>query len=355
MVLIDRQKLQNGNSFILGVSGSGKSFAAKQEITQIALKDKNADIIVIDPEAEYKSLITNLGGEVIKISATSQNHINALDINKDYGDKKDPIATKSEFVLSLCEQIMGFNTMGTHKSIIDRCTKMVYKSYEQAGFKGEPPTLEDFRKLLLEQPEQEAKEIALSIELFTKGSLNTFAKQTNVEVNNRLICYDIIDLGEQLMPIGMLVILDSIINRISKNRKSGKTTYIFIDEIYLLFKYEYTSQFIEKLWRRIRKYGGCATGITQNVEELLNNEKARIMLANSELIVMLNQATTDREKLAELLHISEMESNFITNANTGEGLIKVRNSRIPFKNTFPKNTELYKLMTTKPKEVEFVD
>ncbi|MBQ2938546.1 MAG: DUF87 domain-containing protein [Clostridia bacterium] len=350
LIMIDRKELQNGNSFILGVSGSGKSFTAKQEITSIALRDKNADIIVIDPEAEYKPLIKSLGGEVIKISATSDNHINALDLNKNYGDK-NPIIDKSEFVLSLCEQAIGGKAISSmQKSIIDRCTSLVYRYYAQGNYQGEPPTLEDFRKVLLEQSEPEAKEIALALELFTKGSLNTFAKPTNVETNNRLICYDIIDLGEQLMPIGMLVILDSILNRISRNRKKGKTTYIFIDEIYLLFKYEYTSRFIFELWKRIRKYGGCATGITQNVEELLRNDKARLMLANSELIIMLNQSATDRMELAKLLNISEMEMTYITNAGTGEGLIRVRNSLIPFRNKFPKNTRLYKLMTTKLEE-----
>ena len=203
---------------------------------------------------------------------------------------------------------------------------------------------------MLKQNEQEAKDIALALELFTKGSLNTFSKQTNVETNNRLICYDIIDLGEQLTPIGMLVILDSILNRISRNRKQGKRTYIFIDEIYLLFKYQYTSEFIYKLWKRIRKYGGCATGITQNIEEIIDNEKASLMLSNSELIIMLNQSYTDRERLAKLLDISEIEKEHITNVSSGEGLIRVRNSLIPFKNKFPKDTELYKLMTTKLEE-----
>ena len=351
MILIDRHELQNGNSFILGVSGSGKSFTAKQEITQIALKDKNADIIIIDPEAEYKSLIQELGGEVIKISANSNNHINALDINKDYGENKDPIKDKSEFVLSLCEQIMGKDSaIGKHKSLIDRCTRTVYKNYINNNYKGTPPTLEDFRQLLLKQTDPEARDIALSIELFTKGSLDTFARPTNVEVNNRMICYDIIELGEQLMPVGMLVILDNVLNRISKNREKGKTTYIFIDEIYLLFKYSFTAYFMEKLWKRIRKYGGFATGITQNVTELLEKKEASRMLSNSELIIMLNQSTTDRDKLADFLHIPENELNFITNSNTGEGLIKARNSIIPFRNVFPKNTELYKLMTTKPRE-----
>lgn len=348
MILIDRKQLQNGNSFILGVSGSGKSFTAKQEITSIALRDKDADIIVIDPEAEYKPLIKELGGEVIKISSTSDNHINALDLNKDYGDDK-PIVAKSEFILSLCEQIMR-NITPNQEAIIDRCTTEVYKYYEQGNFQGTPPTLNDFRDVLLKQEEKEARDIALALELFTKGSLNTFSKQTNVETDNRLICYDIIDLGEQLLPMGMLVILDSILNRISKNRKSGKRTYIFIDEIYLLFKYQYTTNFVYALWKRIRKYGGCATGITQNISEILSNEKSSTMLSNSELIIMLNQSTTDREELTRFLNISDMEKVYITNVASGEGLIRVRSSLIPFKNKFPKDTELYKLMTTKIEE-----
>ncbi len=199
MILVDRKKLQNGNSFIVGVSGSGKSFTAKQEITSIALRDKDADIIVLDPENEYKPLIKALGGEVIKISATSDNHINALDLNKDYDEKK-PIVAKSEFILSLCEQVINTITPN-QKAIIDRCSNLVYKYYEQGNYEGTPPTLEDFRELLLKQEEKDAKDIALALELFTKGSLNTFSKQTNVETNNRLICYDIIDLGEQLTPI----------------------------------------------------------------------------------------------------------------------------------------------------------
>ena len=201
--------------------GSGKSFTAKHEITSIALKDPNADIIILDPENEYAPLIKELGGEVIKISASSDNHINALDLNKDYSENHRPIVAKAEFILSLCEQIIK-NITPNQKAIIDRCTNIVYKYYEQGNFKGTPPTLEDFRDVLLKQEEKEAKDIALALELFTKGNLNTFAKPTNVQTQNRLICYDIIDLGEQLTPIGMLVILDNILNRITRNRKSGK-------------------------------------------------------------------------------------------------------------------------------------
>ena len=228
MIIADRKQLLNGNSFILGVSGSGKSFTGKQEISSIILKDKDADIIIIDPEREYSPLIKALGGEVIKISSTSDNHINAMDMNSEYGDGANPVILKSEFILSLCEQLIGSGNLGPkQKSIIDRCTANVYRVFQQGNYQGIPPTLQDFREDLLRQQEPEAKEIALAIELFTNGSLNTFAKNTNVDTDNRLICYDILDLGKQLLPIGMLVVLDSILNRITSNRSKGKNTYIY--------------------------------------------------------------------------------------------------------------------------------
>ena len=351
MILVDRQELLNGNSFILGVSGSGKSFTAKEEISSIMLKEKDADIIVIDPENEFAGLVKELGGEVVEISSTSKNHINAMDMNKYYGDNSNPIILKSEFVLSLCEQLMGKALQPQQRSIIDRCTAKVYRDYQNRDYEGEPPTLKDFREELLRQNEKEAKEIALAIELFSNGSLNTFAKQTNVNINNRLVCYNILELKKQLQPIAMLVILDSILNRITANRQKGRNTYIYIDEIYLLFQYEYSANFLFTLWKRVRKYGACCTGITQNVEDLLRNDLARTMLANSELIIMLNQASTDREELAKLLNISDAQLSFITNVEAGHGLIKIGNSLIPFVNKFPKNTELYKLMTTKLNEI----
>lgn len=351
MIIADRKQLLNGNSFILGVSGSGKSFMAKEEIVSTMLRDKNADIIIIDPEHEYSQLVKSLKGEVIHISATSQNHINAMDMNSEYGDGANPIILKSEFILSLCEQLIGTNNLGAkQKSIIDRCTANVYRYYQQGNYSGIPPTLQDFYDELLRQNEVEAKEIALAIELFVNGSLNTFAKPTNVNINSRLICYDIFDLGKQLLPIGMLVVLDSIFNRITMNRTQGRNTYIFIDEIYLLFQHEYSANFLFTLWKRVRKYGAYCTGITQNVEDMLQSHTARTMLANSELIVMLNQATTDREELAKILNISDLQMNYITNVNIGEGLIKIGSSLIPFINKFPKDTELYKLMTTRPGE-----
>lgn len=353
MIIADRKQLLNGNSFILGVSGSGKSFTGKQEISSIMLKDKNADIIIIDPEKEYAPLVRSMGGEVIKISSTSENHINAMDMNSEYGDGANPVILKSEFILSLCEQLIGSGYLGPkQKSIIDRCTANVYRVFQQGNYQGIPPTLQDFREDLLKQPEPEAKEIALAIELFTNGSLNTFAKNTNVDTNNRLICYDILDLGKQLLPIGMLVVLDSILNRITLNRSKGKNTYIFIDEIYLLFQYEYSANFLFTLWKRVRKYGAFCTGITQNVEDLLQSHTARTMLANSEFIVMLNQASTDRIELAKLLNISDLQMSYITNVGPGEGLLKVGSSLVPFVNHYPKNTELYRLMSTKPGEFE---
>jgi len=351
MIVADRKELLNGNSFIMGVSGSGKSFTAKNEIVSIALRDPNADIIIIDPEREYPKLVEALGGEDIHISATSKNHINAMNMNAEYGDGANPVILKSEFILSLCEHLMGGNSLGPkEKSIIDRCTAKVYRSYQQGNYQGVAPTLQDFREELLKQPEKEAKQIALAIELFTDGSLNTFAKNTNVNTNSRIICYDILDLGKQLLPIGMLVVLDSILNRITTNRQKGRNTYIFIDEIYLLFQHEYSANFLFTLWKRVRKYGAYCTGITQNVDDLLQSHTARTMLANSEFIVMLNQASTDRMELAKLLNISDTQMSYITNVGAGQGLLKVGSTLVPFINQFPTDTELYKLMTTKPGE-----
>lgn len=352
MIIVNRKELLNGNSFILGVSGSGKSFASKQEITSIRLRDKNADIIILDPEREYSPLVRSLGGEVIRISATSNNHINAMDMNSEYGDGANPVILKSEFILSLCEQLIGSGNLGPkQKSIIDRCTANVYRVFQQGNYQGIPPTLQDFREELLKQTEPEAQEIALAIELFTNGSLNTFAMNTNVDTSNNLICYDILDLGKQLLPLGMLVVLDSILNRITANRTKGKNTYIFIDEIYLLFQYEYSANFLFTLWKRVRKYCAFCTGITQNVEDLLQSHTARTMLANSEFIVMLNQSSTDRLELAKLLNMSELQMSYITNSAPGEGLLKVGSALVPFVNKYPKNTQLYMLMSTKPGEM----
>ena len=289
-----------------------------------------------------------MGGQVIELSAKSKNHINCLDINKEYADGASPISFKAEFVLSLFEQVMGKDGIDAiQKSIVDRCLTNVYKNYIKRDYTGKVPTLVDLCNDLRKQPEPEATELATAMELFASGSQSTFAQKTNVNIENRLICYDILELGSQLMPIGMLVVLDSILNRITKNRAEGRETYIFIDEIYLLFQHEYSANFLFTLWKRVRKYGAYCTGITQNVDDLLQSHTARTMLANSEFIIMLNQGGTDREDLANLLQISETQMTHITNVEVGHGLVKVGSALVPFERKFPKNTELYRLMTTK--------
>ena len=258
---------------------------------------------------------------------------------------------KSEFLLSLCEQLIGSGKLNAkEKSIIDRCTAAVYRYYLQGNYKGQLPTLQDFHAELLKQPEEEARDVALAIELFTEGSLNTFAKPTNVDTNARILCYDIRDLGKQLQPIGMLVVLDSIFNRVIRNRTLGRRTWIYVDEIYLLFQHEYSANFLFTLWKRVRKYGACVTGITQNLEDMLQSHTARTMLANSEFLIMLNQAATDRAELAKLLNISDNQLSYITNVDSGRGLMKCGSSIVPFVNVFPKATRLYKLMSTRPSE-----
>lgn len=350
MLVADRRKLLNGNSFRLGVSGSGKSFSAKEEIVDLALSTDD-DILILDPESEFGSLVEALHGEVISISATSHTHLNALDMDSAYGNDKNPLIEKSEFILSLFEQLVGAgNLSAKEKSILDRCTTDVYREYIRSGYQSEVPTLKDLYRQLMLQPEEEARGLALSSELFINGSLNTFAQKTNVNTKSRIIAYDIRELGEQLMPLGMLVTLDSIFNRVIQNWKKGKTTWIFADEFYLLFRYQYSADFFYRLYKRIRKYQGFVTGLTQNVEELLKSDTARLMLANSEFLILLNQATTDRDELASLLNISENQLSYITNVGAGKGLIRCSGNLVPFENSFPKNTKLYRLMTTKPGE-----
>lgn len=350
-IFVNREKLLNGNGFYLGTSGSGKSFFAKKEIAWIILMGL-ADVIVMDPESEYGHLIKALGGEVIRIAADSKTHINAMDMDANYSDSDNPLKLKADFMFSLCEQLMGAGHIGTkEKTIIDRCTTITYREYLKNNFTGTPPTLKDFHKVLLAQPEPEAKELALAVELFADGSLNTFAYQTNVATDNPYICYDIHDLGKHLRSVGMLVVLDSIYNRILRNRKQGRMTFVFIDEIYLLFSSEYSSNFLLEQWKRARKCGACYTGISQNVEELLKSDNARMMLANSEFITLLNQAPTDRQELSELLGISDTQLSYVSNAEAGKGLLLCAGNIVPFEDRFPKDTELYKLMTTKPREM----
>ncbi len=351
LIVINRRNLLNGNAMILGVSGSGKSFICKNEFVGLILADPNADYIFIDPEREYSPLVKAMDGEAIMLSSTSDHHINAMDMNANYGDGANPVILKSEFLMSLCELLVEDRHLGAkEKSIIDRCTTATYRYYKQGNYCGEPPTLQDFYEQLLKQKEPEAHDLAVDIEMYAIGNMNTFAHQTNVNTNNHVVCYDIHELGKNLQSAGMLIVLDSILNRITRNRKRKRNTYIFIDEIYLMFQNEYSANFLHTLWKRVRKYGAFCTGITQNVEDLLQSHTARTMLSNSELLVMLNQSGNDMDRLAELLNISNTQRSFMENVGPGQGLLKVGSSLVPFVNQFPTNTSLYKLMSTKINE-----
>ena len=360
LIVCNRGNLLNGNGFITGVSGSGKSMAAKQEVSALALSTDH-DIIIVDPEREYGELVRALGGEVITISASDPNgcHINALDLSEGYGDGREPLVMKSEFIMSLYEQLMGADKIEPQeKSIIDRSVGNIYREYLKS-YQGQPPTLKDLYDDLMKQVNPEAHRIALALELFTVGSLNVFSHQTNINTKSRILCFDIQDLGENLKSVGLLVMLDAIYNRVIQNRREGKYTHVYIDEIYLFFANgsgsghsitNYSSEFLYKCWKRFRKYGAMLTGITQNVEECLLSNTARMMFANSEFLLMLNQATTDREQLARLLGASDTQMSYVDNAPAGHGLIKVGGAIVPFANELPKNTELYRLMSTRPGE-----
>lgn len=344
LIMVNKSNLLNQSSFLLGVPGSGKSFSAKELITFLALSTDD-DILICDPEGEYSELVKAMGGEVINISASSKDHINAMDMVDGYGDGINPVVDKSEFILSLFEQLYKKGLGPKQKSIIDRCTALVYDDYNKTGV---VPTLMSLRKKLQEQKEKEAQELALSLELFTNGSLNVFAHETNVNKNCRIISYDIYKLGKQLKTMGLLVITDAMINRVSENFKKKKRTHIFIDEFHVLFANEYSATFFNSAWRQFRKRNAYPTAITQNVEYLLSSVDASTMLSNSEFIVMLSQASSDRKELANLLNISDEQMSYISKKEAGCGLIKYGSSLVPFKNEFPKDTRLYKLMTTKP-------
>lgn len=357
-IIPDKSELINSNAWILAVPGGGKSMTAKQEIIMRFLRDThNVDIIIIDPEREYTPIIHEFGGETVCLSPQATKYINALQMDKSYGhddegNEIDPIPMKSQFIMSLIEQsLKGRSLTAEQESIIDRCVHIVYKDYIESDYTIPCPTLVDLRQVLLDQPEPEAKSLALALEMFTSGSLNLFAKPTTLDTNNSLLCYDLKDLTQQLSSIGMLIMLDTIWNRLSANRDSGRKTYIFVDEIYLLFQYEYSARFLQMLWKRVRKYGGSMTGITQNITDLLDSSIAQSMLANSEFIVMLKQAGNDRERLRKVLNIPDSLLKYVTDNPPGTGLIKVGANIAPFVNHFPQDTKLYKLMTTKPDEI----
>ena len=353
MILCDRKQLKNPNGLILGTPGSGKSFSAKREITNAFLTTTD-DIIICDPEAEYYPLVNRLNGQVVKISPTSTQYINPLDINLNYSEDENPIALKADFILSLCELIIGGKNglEPIEKTIIDRCVRMVYRDYLANPDTAEMPILQDLYDLMLKQNEPEAQRIATALEMYVTGSLNVFNHRTNVDMNNRLICFDIKELGKQLKKIGMLVVQDCVWNRVTVNRAEHKSTRYYIDEFHLLLKEEQTAAYSCEIWKRFRKWGGIPTGLTQNVKDLLASHEIENIFENSDFIYMLNQAGGDRQILAKQLNISPHQLSYVTNSGAGEGLIFYGNVIIPFVDKFPKDTQLYKIMTTKPEEQE---
>lgn len=347
LIMCNKENLLNQSAFVLGVPGSGKSFSVKELIAFLILNTDD-DILICDPEGEYAPLVEAMGdeGAVIRIAAGGRDRLNAMYMVDGYGEN-DPIVVKSEFIMSLIEQIDKKGVGPQQKSIIDRCIANVYK---KANRKGTTPTLTMLRNMLLEQPEPEAKQIALSLELYTTGSLDIFGHKSNVDLNKRVVVFDIHGLGAQLKQAGLLVITDTMLNRVTLNWKKGKRTHVFIDEFHVVFENEFSAQFFSSAWRQFRKRNAYPTAITQNVEYLLDSVQASTMLSNSEFIVMLNQAASDRERLSKLLNISSEQMSYITNADPGCGLIKYGGSLVPFVNRFPKDTKLYQLMTTKPGE-----
>ena len=351
LIMCNKANLLNQSAFLLGVPGSGKSFCAKELITFLILNTDD-DILICDPEGEFAPLVQALGGDIstiIHMAAGGKDRLNAMYMVDGYGEN-NPIVEKSQFVMSLVEQIDKNGVGPQQKSIIDRCTALVYQEAQQ---KGTVATLCDLRDKILEQPEDKAKEIALSLELFTKGSLDIFGHESTVDLDKRIVVFDIRSLGAQLKPTGLLVITDTILNRVTLNWKKGKRTHVFIDEFHVVFENEQSGIFFNSAWRQFRKRGAYPTAITQNVEYLLDSVQASTMLSNSEFVVMLNQAASDRAKLAKLLNISDEQMSYVTNADAGCGLIKYGSALVPFINRFPKNTKLYQLMTTKPGEGVF--
>ena len=350
LIMCNKANLLNQSAFLLGVPGSGKSFSAKELITFLIL-NTNDDILICDPEGEYAPLIEAMGdlGSVIRVSAGGRDRLNAMYMVDGYGEN-NPIVVKSEFIMSLIEQIDKKGVGPQHKSIIDRCITNVYRN---AADTGTIPTLCTLRDMLLEQPEPEAKQIALSLELYTTGSLDIFAHETNVDTQNSITSHDIHALSEDLKQPGFVTITDAMLNRVNRNWAQGRKTHVFIDEFHIAYENEYSGNFFTSAWRQFRKRNAAPCAITQNVEYLLDSVQASTMLSNSEFVVMLNQAASDRGQLAKLLNISNEQMSYITNADAGCGLIKYGSALVPFINRFPQNTKLYQLMTTRPGEGKF--
>ena len=352
MILCDRKKLKNPNGLILGTPGSGKSFAAKREITNAFLITED-DIIICDPEAEYAPLVQRLNGQVIRISPTSKEYVNPMDINLNYSEDDNPLALKSDFVLSLCELVIGGKEglQPIEKTVIDRAVQSVYRPFLADPDPAKMPILGDLYNELLKQPEPEAARVAAALELYVSGSLNVFNHRTNVELSNRLVCFDIKQLGKQLKKLGMLIIQDQVWNRVTVNRAASKATRYYMDEFHLLLREEQTAAYSVEIWKRFRKWSGIPTGITQNVKDLLSSREVENIFENSDFVLMLNQAGGDQAILAKQLTISPQQMKYVTHAEAGEGLLFYGNVILPFIDRFPTNTELYRVMTTKPEEV----
>ncbi len=353
LIMVDRKKLKNPNGLILGTPGSGKSFAAKREIANAFLVTDD-DVIISDPEAEYSPLVERFGGQVIKISPTSTQYINPMDINMNYSDDDNPIALKADFILSLCELIVGGKEglQPVEKTVIDRCIHQIYQKYFENPTPENMPLLEDLYNSLLQQDEKEAKHVATALEIYVTGSLNVFNHRTNVDITNRLVCYDIKDLGKQLKKIGMLVVQDQVWGRVTQNRSEGRSTRYYMDEMHLLLREDQTAAYTVEIWKRFRKWGGIPTGITQNVKDMLASKEVENIFENSDFVYMLNQAVGDRAILAKQLNISPHQLSYVTHSGPGEGLIFYGNVILPFVDRFPTNIELYKIMTTRLSEVQ---
>ena len=347
LIMVDRKRLKNPNGLILGTPGSGKSFAAKREIANVFLVTDD-DIIICDPEAEYGPLVERLHGQVIKISPTSPHYINPMDLNLNYSDDENPLSLKSDFILSLCELIVGGKDglMPVEKTIIDRCVRMVYRDYLSDPVPENMPILEDLYNELRRQEEKEAQYIATALEIYVSGSLNVFNHRTNINIANRIVSFDIKELGKQLKKIGMLIVQDAVWNRVTINREAHKSTRYYIDEMHLLLREEQTAAYTVEIWKRFRKWGGIPTGITQNVKDLLSSREVENIFENSDFILMLNQASGDRQILAKQLNISPHQLSYVTHSGEGEGLLFYGNVILPFVDRFPRG-ELYDLLTTK--------